>query len=324
MTDARSLEPMVGAALPRYPNARQTLTYLSNLLASQGLRAKRQLGQNFLIDLNLLDLLVRSANLHESDVVLEVGAGTGGLTTRLAQAAGHVVSVEIDAGFHRLVQQEVGALSNVTLLHADVLAGKNRIEPSVLEAVRRAMEHLGVDHYHLVANLPYDVASAVIANLLLDELPVRTLTFTVQYEVAMRILASPGHKDYGPLAVLVRTVGGASLVRTLKPSAFWPRPKVNSAFVRIEVAPGGPPRFDDLARFHHFVRMLFIHRRKNLRGSIAGISEYKPLKKRIPALLSEIGLDRDNRAEELAPDVLYRLFHQLESALKADEDAGDD
>lgn len=323
MTDAPS-DPAATPALGRPPNPRQTLSYLSNLFASQGLRAKRRLGQNFLIDLNLLDLLVRASGVGKSDVVLEVGAGTGGLTTRLAGVAGRVVSVEIDSGFHRLVQQEVRSLPNVTLLHADALAGKNRVEPAVLAAVRDAMQNLGVDHYHLVANLPYDIASSLIANLILNELEVRTLTFTVQLEVAMRILAEPGTRDYGPLGVLTATAGSARLIRTLKPSVFWPRPKVDSAIVRVDVDRSRKRATPDLAAFHNFVRLLFIHRRKNLRGSVLSVAEYKPLKKRLPSLFAEIGLDRDDRAEALAPPVLQRLFRRLQEALRTESDAGDD
>jgi 16S rRNA (adenine1518-N6/adenine1519-N6)-dimethyltransferase len=326
MTEAPT-DPPADSAAPaprRPPNPRQTLSYLSNLLASQGLRPKRRLGQNFLVDLNLLDLLVRSSGVGRSDVVLEVGAGTGGLTTRLAEVAGRVVSVEIDAGFHRLVHQEVRTLPNVALLHADALAGKNRVEPAVLAAVRDAMQSQGVDHYHLVANLPYDVAASLIANLILNELEVRTLTFTVQWEVAMRILAEPGRGDYGPLAVLVQTVGSARLIRTLRPSVFWPRPKVDSAFVRILVDPERKRATPDLADFHNFVRRLFIHRRKNLRGSVLSVPEYKPLKTRLPDLLAEVGLDRDDRAEALDPPTLQRLFRRLQEALRTESHAGDD
>lgn len=325
MSDAPLGEPLSEPLPhPRVPSARQTLTYLSNLLAAQGLRPRRQFGQNFLIDLNLLNLLVRSANLTKNDVVLEVGSGTGGLTTRLAEQAGHVVSIEIDPGFHRLARQEVAGAANVILLHADVLAGKNTINPAVLDAVRAAMANLGAHEYHVVANFPYDVAAAVMGNLILTEPPVRSMTFTVQHEMAMRILAQPGSKDYGPISVLVQTVGSCELIRTLKPSVFWPRPKVDSAFVRIAIDKERKARIPDLTEFHYFVRMLFIHRRKNLRGSVVSIPEYKPLKVRIPEILESIGLRRDDRAEALPPDVLYRLYHQLEDSLRMGADARHD
>ena len=296
----------------RPENKRQTLSYLAQLLASQGLRAKKQFGQNFLVDLNLLDLLVRNARIGKDDVVLEVGAGTGGLTTRLVEEAGHVVTVEIDDGFYKLASTEVEAADNVTLLHADVLKNKNQIEPKVMEVVAEAISKMKTDHYHIVANFPYDVASAIIANTLLHDIEVRSMTFTVQYEAALRIVAQPGNRDYGPLSILVQTLGSAEIFRTLPPSAFWPRPKVDSAFVRIEIKPGRKKQIPDLKKFHFFVRQLFIHRRKNLRGGIVGTVEYKPIKKQVPELLAEIGLDRDDRAEGLPPEKLFELFKHLE------------
>lgn len=293
-------------------NKRQTLSYLAQLLASQGLRAKKIFGQNFLVDLNLLDLLVKRAKIGKGDVVLEVGAGTGSLTSRLVQEAGYVVSVEIDDGFYKLASTEVEGAKNITLLHTDILKGKNQMQPAVMDAVRAAMTTMNTDHFHIVANFPYDVASSIIANTLLEDIEVRSLTFTVQYEAALRIVAPPRDRDYGPLAVLVQTLGTAEIFRTLPPSAFWPQPKVDSAFVRIDITPGKKQSIHNLKSFHHFVRMLFIHRRKNLRGGIVGIVEYKPIKKQIPDILSEVGLDRDDRAEGLAPAKLFELYENLE------------
>ncbi|MFO0946941.1 MAG: rRNA adenine N-6-methyltransferase family protein [Planctomycetota bacterium] len=142
----------------------QTRAYLMEMLEATGLSPRRQLGQNFLIDLNLLQLLVETANPRKSDVVLEVGAGTGGLTSRLAERAGQVISVELDPGFYHLACRETKGFNNVTLIAGDALAHKNQMNPEVLDALRQAMAKVGTDHYHLAANLPYDVAALVIAN----------------------------------------------------------------------------------------------------------------------------------------------------------------
>lgn len=311
LPESTTTESTDGANQVPRPARRQTQSYLMELLVSQGLRAKKEFGQNFLIDLNLLELLVNSARIARNDVVLEVGAGTGGLTSRLVREAGHVVSIEIDHGFFALASSEVESAQNITLLRTDVLAGKNKIEPAVMEAVSNAMSRLGVDHYHLVANLPYDVASAVIANTILHDIPIRSLTFTVQLEVGERIVASPGSKDFGPLSVLAQTVGSASIIRTLSPKAFWPRPKVDSAFVRIDIDPQREPDREELRRYHRFIRDLFTHRRKNLRGSLVSLPEFKPMKDEIPRLLEEVGLSRDDRAESLSPDQLRSLYRHL-------------
>lgn len=286
----------------------QTRAYLMEMLEATGLSPRRQLGQNFLIDLNLLQLLVETANLRKTDVVLEVGAGTGGFTSRLAERAGHVVSVELDPGFYQLACRETKGLANVTLLHGDALAHKNQMNPDVLAAIRDAMAKVGTDHYHLAANLPYDVAALVIANLLLEDLPVRSLTFTVQFEMAERIASPPGKKDYGPLSVLVQTVGHVSWVRTLPPSVFWPRPQVQSAILRIDVDDARRQDLPELREAHRFIRDLFVHRRKTLRAGVASIPGYKRLKVHLDSLFAELEIPTAGRAEQLTPEDLHRLF----------------
>src|SRR5262245_52277196 len=150
---------------------RQTLSYLRNLFEERGLKPKNKLGQNFLIDLNLLDLLVRAAELTRDDLAVEIGSGTGSLTARLADEAGAVLSVEIDPAFFAMTTEAVAGRPNVTLLHADVLKNKNEIHPEVLTRLDELWRRSGCPRLKLVATLPYAVATPVLANLLLSELP---------------------------------------------------------------------------------------------------------------------------------------------------------
>lgn len=290
---------------------RQTRTHLMEIMSANGLRPRRQLGQNFLIDLNLLTLLVQSSQLTAEDVVLEVGAGTGGMTARLAEAARAVVSVEIDPGFYRLASQTVGLFENVTLIHADILENKNKINPLVMETLMARMRECGRDHYHLVANLPYDVSASVIGNLLLEDAPIADMTFTVQLEMGERIAAVPGTAHYGPLSVLAQGVGTVEWVRTLPPNAFWPRPQIHSAILRLVVNSDRRTDLVYLRRWHRFVRDLFIHRRKNLRSGIASIPGYKWLKPELDALLASISLEPDLRAENLTPEMFHMLYQAV-------------
>jgi 16S rRNA (adenine1518-N6/adenine1519-N6)-dimethyltransferase len=306
--DEAAEKPMERAAA----GTRQTSSFLKELLESQGLRPRRQLGQNFLIDLNLLELLVRAATIEPNDVVLEIGAGTGGLTTRLAMQAAGVVAVEIDPGFHRLVSREVASFLNVELLHADALAGKNKMNPEVTAAVARLLEKYGAPYYRLVANLPYDVASSVVGNLLVDDLPIRSMTITVQYEVGLRMAASPGSRDYGPLSALIQRVGSVEWVRTLPPTVFWPRPKIDSCILRIDVDDAKRQPLDKLRIWHRFVRDLFMQRRKMLRSAVASVPGYKIVKPRLDALLSDLDLSGDVRSERLTHDELWSLWEGVE------------
>src|SRR5262249_19599118 len=215
------------------PAQRQTLSYLRNLFEQRGIRPKNKLGQNFLIDLNLIDLLLRTAELTRDDLALEIGSGTGSLTARLAEHAGAVLSVEIDTAFAALAAEAVAGRENVTLLHADVLKNKNELNPEVLAKLEEVRQRFGCTRLKLVANLPYAVATPVIGNFLLLDLAVERMVVTVQWEIAERLMAQPGVKDYAALAVFVQSVADVELVRKLPPSVFWPRPQVASAIVCI-------------------------------------------------------------------------------------------
>src|SRR5262249_9896930 len=203
------------------PSTRQTLSYLRNLFAERGIKPKNKLGQNFLIDLNLLDLLLRSAELTRDDLALEVGSGTGSLTVRLIEQAGAVVSVEVDADFAALTDEAVEQREHIALLHADILKNKNELNSVVLHAIEDLGRRCGTQHVKLVANLPYAVAVPVLTNLLLCELTVERMVATVQWEIAERLLASPGTKDYGALAVLVQSLADVELVRRGLPAGVF-------------------------------------------------------------------------------------------------------
>lgn len=292
----------------------QSRNYLMEMLSSYGLRPRRQLGQNFLIDQNLLDLLVQSACLTRSDVVLEIGAGTGGLTAKLAATSGHVVAVELDAGFYRLAQRQTATMRNVTVLHADALEHKHRMNRLVLDFVQDQMRALTAGGYHLVANLPYDVATLVIGNLVLADPAPLTMTVTIQFEVANRMLAQSGSRDYGPLAVLLQMAGNTELIRVISPSVFWPRPKVTSAMVRFVSLGRLRERVPYVDVFYPFVRECFRYRRKSVRRALALLSQNALSPAQIDAVLDELKMPDAVRAEQLSPERLYTLYQALRAA----------
>lgn len=288
-------------------STRQTLSYLRDLFAGHGIRPKNKLGQSFLIDLNLIDLIVRSAELDKDDVVLEVGSGTGSLTTRLAEQAGAVLAVEISPPFFELTREAVADKNNVTLLCADVLRRKNELNPELLETLESLMKHIGSRSLKLVANLPYAVATPVIANLLLTELPIERMVVTVQWEIAERMTARPGIKDFGALAVLVQSLANVSLVRQLAPTVFWPRPKVSSAIIKIVPDSSKRAHVGDVHRFRIFLRDLYCHRRKNLRGALAGFPGRRHDKEEIDRKLAQLGIEGTLRSEVLDIEQHLRL-----------------
>lgn len=293
------------------PAPRQTLSYLKSLLDARGLRPKNKLGQNFLIDLNLLDVIARTAELDHEDLALEIGAGTGSLTTRLAEQAGAVVSVELDPPIYELALETVADHSNVRLLNLDVLRNKNELNPEMLRAIADQQQKSGCRRIKLVANLPYAVATPVIANLLIGNLAFDRMVVTVQWEIAERLMAQPGTSDYGALTVLVQSLADVSLIRKLPPAVFWPRPLVESAIVQI--APSTEKRqhvvefVGDVSKFRIFLRDLYTHRRKNLRGALVGWPSGRRDKAEVDRLLQVLEISASSRAEDLDIESHLRL-----------------
>lgn len=305
---------------------RQTRKHLMDLFEQQGLHPRGDLGQNFLIDLNLLESIVTEADLQPHDVVLEVGAGTGGLTTFLSAEAGAVVSVEYDPNMYRLTNEVTSHLPDLTLLNCDALKSKNQLNPLVTDAVSA---YLAVDperRLKLVANLPYHIGTPVIANLLASDFPWSRMVVTIQYELAQRLNAKPGTSDYGALSVFVQAQCKVTIVHKLPPSVFWPRPKVDSAIVRIDPDPVAAALIRDRAALHVFLREAFGQRRKVLGGVLAQMYKGRITKSAIGELFQELKLPSDARAEALEVAQLVELSNRLlrlvEGTTLADEQGG--
>lgn len=299
--------PSGASASPPVPSPRQTLSYLRRLFEAHGLEAKSKLGQNFLIDLNLLDLIVRTAELDRRDAVLEVGTGTGSLTARLAEQAGVVVTVEIDRTFQPVARQVIGERPNVRFVYGDCLAGKNDLNPEMLAEWDRAAAAAGCSRRKLVANLPYVIATPLITNLLIARDDLERMVVMVQWEIAERLRAAVGTKDYNALSVLVQSVADVEVVRKVAPSNFYPRPKVDSAIVKIVPNPAKRARVGDVKRFREFLRDLYVHRRKNLRQALVGWPRGGKDKAEVDRRLAELGIDGTVRSETLDIEQHLRL-----------------
>jgi 16S rRNA (adenine1518-N6/adenine1519-N6)-dimethyltransferase len=293
---------------------RQTLSYLQDKFRRAGLLPQIRFGQNFLIDLNLIDLIMRSADLTTKDVVLEIGTGMGSLTTKMALFAGSVITVEIDPMLAQLAQQELAPYSNVTMVQRDALRNKNNLDDEVLEAVRSKMRQVPGSRFKLVANLPYNVATPIISNLLQVDPLVDKMVVTIQKELAERIAAKPKTKDYSALSIWIQSQCEVEIVRTMPPHVFWPRPKVDSAILSITPNAQLRSRIVDLEYFHQTVRALFFHRRKFLRGVVVSAMKDKLTKENVDQVLSEAGLDATSRAEEMPIEQIIDLVERLRIA----------
>lgn len=302
---------------------RQTRSHLMALFQQEGLHPRGDLGQNFLIDLNLLESIVAEADLGPDDVVLEVGAGTGGLTAFLAAEAGAVVSVEYDPNMYRLAHETVAHLPDVTLLNCDALQSKHHLNPLILQEVSRELAVEPGRRLKLVANLPYHIGTPVIANLLVSDFPLERMVVTIQYELAQRLCARPHTSDYSALSVFVQAQCRIKIVHKLGPSVFWPRPDVDSAIVRIDPDPERRAQIHDLAGFQVFLRDVFTQRRKVLRGVLGQIFKKRLPKSTIEQFLAELQISPDARAEELEVAQLVALSNRLQLAVSGEKGTGD-
>lgn len=300
----------------------QSLSFLMKRLREVGIEPRKKLGQNFLVDMNLQDMIFRTADIRPDDVVLEVGTGTGSLTVLMADNAAAVITVELDKHLFELASEELHTLGNVHMLHLDALKNKNNFNPAVIEEVAK---HLAADperRLKLVANLPYNIATPIISNLLAENLlpgdaPPRSMTVTIQKELGDRIVAQSGTSDYGALSIWIQAQCRAEIVRVMPPSVFWPRPKVHSAIVHIVNDSVRRSRIPDRTFFHQFVRSMFFHRRKFLRSVLISAVKGKLEKTDVDRILDQVGLDPTLRAEQLDVETMLRLSEAVRQEIGA-------
>ena len=298
----------------------QTLTQIRQLLADSGLQPQKRFGQCFMIDQNLLAKLLELADIAPADTILEVGPGTGTLTEELLKRAGKVVAVEIDRGLAGALTQHFASQPNFTLLCQDALEGKHQIAPAVVQQLLPAA--------CLVSNLPYNIATPLIAQCLVDSwrqsrcvdtqnpwCRFDRLTFTVQREVADRLAARPGHEEYGQVSVLVALLGKLTLGPVLPPSAFWPPPTVDSRIVRIDFDPARAAQLADEPTLQEVLTAAFGQRRKQI-GSAAKRSRFAPAE--FAAALAQADIDPAARAETIQPEQFLTLANALSPKLKSE------
>lgn len=291
------------------------MTSIKDLLASRGLAPKKSLGQNFLIDHNLIRKLVDVSGIGTGELALEIGPGTGVLTDELLSRGVRVIACELDDGLHALLQDRLApqiASGQLTLIKGDCLDGKRALNSDLRRllggSAQPAQDAAGgapeKPPFRLIANLPYGAATPLITNLLLDYPGCEGLYVTVQKEVADRFGAAPDSPEYGPLSVIAFSTAHVERIARLPPECFWPRPDVTSAMIAIRRRP------DQLtARVHEFadfVQAVFEQRRKQLGGVLR-----EKFSVREPFAYPD-GVTQKSRAENLSPQQLLALMHAVE------------
>lgn len=279
------------------------------ILEKYGFSFKKSLGQNFLIDTNILDRIVDHAHLKEGSGVIEIGPGIGALTEQLARRSGKVVAFEIDQRLLPILEDTLSPYSNIKIIHQDVL------KADVANVIKD--EFHGIKDIMVVANLPYYVTTPIIMKLLEEKLPIRGIVVMLQKEVAERIAAKPGNKDYGSLSIAVQYYTQAETVMVVPKTVFVPQPNVDSAVIRLTVREEPAVKTKDEEFFFQVTRAGFNQRRKTLLNNLtSALPDGKAKKEQILNALSEANIDPVRRGETLSieefgrlSDALYPYFH---------------
>jgi 16S rRNA (adenine1518-N6/adenine1519-N6)-dimethyltransferase len=293
----------------------QTKQQIQALLASAGLTPNHRRGQNFLIDLNLMQVLLNLAHIRTDDTVLEVGCGTGSLTGELAQKAGAVISVEIESALARITEAQLKDKTNVQIIVTDVLQSKNTIDSTVVEALQSAQKtHRG--RIMLVANLPYSVACPVMLNLVSGPLVADCMYVTIQKEVAQRMTAGPGGKHYGTISIMLAATGEVKLERILRPTVFWPMPQVDSAMVSYVRKLPRTQRIHDMRLLGEVVSLFMGHRRKMLKACAKLADGQLALIRNWARIFEDCSIDPQQRPEQLSVDSYVAIANTCAGQLK--------
>ncbi|QNF27718.1 16S rRNA (adenine(1518)-N(6)/adenine(1519)-N(6))-dimethyltransferase RsmA [Metabacillus elymi] len=278
------------------------------ILEKYGFSFKKSLGQNFLIEPNILSRIVDHAEVTDKTGVIEIGPGIGALTEQLARRAKKVVAFEIDQRLLPILNETLAPYPNVSIIHQDVL------EADLKRAVK---EHFSdCEEIMVVANLPYYVTTPIIMKLLEDQLPLKGIVVMLQKEVADRISAKPSTKEYGSLSIAVQYYTDAKTVMTVPKTVFVPQPNVDSAIIRLLVRNEPIVELENESFFFQIVRASFAQRRKTLLNNLVHfLPNGKELKPVIEETLSQVNIDGKRRGESLSIEEFAKLSDALDKVL---------
>lgn len=264
---------------------------------------QKRFGQNFLIDTHVLEKIIRSAEITKEDMVLEIGPGIGTMTQYLCENAREVVAVEIDKNLIPILEQDtLKEYDNVTIINEDIL----KVDLNAL-----VQEKNGGRRIKVVANLPYYITTPIIMGLFEAKVPLKNITVMVQKEVADRMQAGPGSKDYGALSLAVQYYASPYIVANVPPNCFMPRPNVGSAVIRLTLHENPKVQVKDEKQMFQIIRASFNQRRKTLVNSLTNAAELAFSKEEITDALEQMGLSATVRGEALTLEQFAELSNRL-------------
>lgn len=289
------------------------MTSPRKILRSRGLRPRKKLGQCFLQDRNVLEKIVAMADVERDGTVVEIGAGTGALTERLSEVSGRLLAVEVDPRMADILRERFRDRGNVEIIHRDVLS----FDFSLLA------EEAGGGGITVVGNLPYSLSTPILFHLLEHRKKIRTAVLMFQKELAARLAASPGTKEYGIPSVLVAAFARVTRRLDVPATCFYPVPRVHSRVLRFDFLEDPPFPLGEEEHFAAVVRASFASRRKTIFNNLKGLSLEMSGESDLGTLLLAAGIDPGRRAETLSPAEFGRLSVVLPDALRKGLDKHD-
>lgn len=273
-----------------------------------GFRRADSLGQNFLVDKNIIDKIVAAADLDQETLAIEVGPGMGALTVNMAEEANQVIAVEIDSHLLPVLNETLGHLDNVQVINQDILkTDVNEIIGHAKEIAKKNGE--SIKKVVIVGNLPYYITTPIIMSMLENEVDMSAMVVMMQKEVAERIVAKPGSKTYGALSVACQFYCETSYVTTVPKTVFQPQPKVDSAVLKLSKREILPWDVADRQVFFKVVRAGFNQRRKTLLNSVSAIDGLSKIQ--LAEILDEVGIDARRRAETLSIEEFALIANKI-------------
>lgn len=272
------------------------------ILQKYDFRFQKKFGQNFLIDTHVLEKIISSAGITKDDFVLEIGPGIGTMTQYLCESAREVMAVEIDKNLIPILSDTLSAYDNVTVVNEDILK---------LDIAKTAIEHNNGKPIKVVANLPYYITTPIIMGLFESHVPLESITVMVQKEVADRMQAVPGTKDYGALSLAVQFYSKAEIVANVPPNCFMPRPNVGSAVIRLTSHKEPPVQVEDEKLMFKIIRASFNQRRKTLANGLNNSPEIQLPKEVIISAIESLGKGASVRGEALTLEEFAKLSNVI-------------
>ncbi len=289
-----------------------TPSVLKQIFIRRGITPNKRFGQNFLTDQNAMLCIPDIADLTEDDIVLEIGTGTGGLTRLLAARSRQVFTIEVDRKLFELSSDILRLYNNTIPLNADILKTKHALNPYITSLIYNWLREHGHAAIKVVSNLPYNISTPVVINLLENDLPISEMVLMLQQEITERMTALPGTREYGMLSVIIRLFSEVEVVKSLPPEVFWPKPSVHSAIVKVRVQKEKyAGRITDYPFFRQIINAIFTSRRKTLINSLERLNVPGISREHLKQVLKDMRLDERIRGEALDVDQLIHLSEAI-------------